>query len=99
MIYLVSYFQSPSPLVLQRELLNRIRKDASREDFENRNSGRFRRIFPPDDKYSQEKYATLLSDAFNTFLSGRATSLQKEIARTYNNKLRVRCSRVFMKQN
>ena len=75
---------------LQKDLLIRIRKDAAREDFENRNSGSFKRIFPPDDKFRREKYATLVADAFNVFLSGRATSLQQEINRAYNNKYRVR---------
>ena len=46
-----------------RELLAKIRRDAAREDFENRNCGRFRRIFPPDDKFKLEKYINLLVDS------------------------------------
>ncbi|XP_013397848.1 tubulin polyglutamylase TTLL7 isoform X2 [Lingula anatina] len=69
-------------------LLSRIRKDATREDFENRNCGRFRRIFPPDDKFHADKFTNLLTSAFSTFLSGKATTLTKEIERTYNNKLK-----------
>lgn len=70
-------------------MLVRIRKDASREDFENRHCGDFTRIFPPDDKFRREKYTKLMAEAFNTFLSGRANSLQQELDRTYNKKLRV----------
>ena len=84
-------FCTKSQLVLdlQKDMLTRMRKDAAREDYESRNCGRWRRIFPPDDKFKAEKYANLLSHAFNTFLSGRASQLQKEISRTYTNKLRV----------
>ena len=71
-------------------MLMRLRKDTAREDFENRNSGRFKRIFPPDDKFRREKYANLMADAFGVFLSGRANTLQQEIHRTYNNRLKVR---------
>lgn len=71
-------------------MLTRIRKDATREDFENRNCGRFKRIFPPEDKFRREKYANLMADAFGVFLSGRANTLQQEIHRTYNNRLKVR---------
>ena len=74
---------------LQKDMLMRIRRDAAREDFENRNIGRFRRIFPPDDKFLREKYAGMLADAFSVFLSGRTTSLQKEIQRTYTGQLKV----------
>lgn len=38
-----------------------------------------RRIYPPDDKLLLEKYESLLSAAFQTFLAGRAASLQKEM--------------------
>uniref|UniRef100_A0A669EEC4 Tubulin tyrosine ligase-like family, member 7 n=1 Tax=Oreochromis niloticus TaxID=8128 RepID=A0A669EEC4_ORENI len=37
------------------------------------------RIYPPDDKLLLEKYESLLSAAFQTFLAGRAASLQKEM--------------------
>jgi tubulin polyglutamylase TTLL7 len=67
----------------------KVRRGAAREEHENRNSGRYQRIFPPDDKFKQEKYSALLNDAFSIFLSGRSGSLQKEIQMTYNQKLRV----------
>ena len=70
-------------------MLLRMRKDAIREEFENRHCGHFKRIFPPQDKFRQERYTKLLSDAYGLFLSGRASSLQQEIKRTYNNLLRV----------
>ncbi|CAB1453125.1 unnamed protein product [Pleuronectes platessa] len=38
-----------------------------------------KRIYPPDDKLLLEKYEGLLSAAFQTFLAGRAASLQKEM--------------------
>lgn len=61
-----------------RDRLSQIRRDAAREEFENMNMGNFRRIFPPEDKTRREKYNGLLADAFKLFLSGRATSLQKD---------------------
>lgn len=42
-------------------------------------SAAYRRIYPPDDKLLLEKYESLLSAAFQTFLAGRAASLQKEM--------------------
>jgi len=66
-----------------------MRKDAIREEFENKHCGHFKRIFPPQDKFRQEKYMMLLSDAYGIFLSGRASSLQQEIKKTYNSMLRV----------
>lgn len=42
-------------------------------------SAAHRRIYPPDDKLLLEKYESLLSAAFQTFLAGRAASLQKEM--------------------
>lgn len=39
----------------------------------------YRRIYPPDDKLLLEKYEGLLAAAFQTFLSGRAASLQREM--------------------
>ncbi|XP_071117316.1 tubulin polyglutamylase TTLL7-like isoform X2 [Haliotis cracherodii] len=71
-----------------RELLSRIRRAATREEYENRNCGRFRRIFPSDDRARQEKYCSLLSSCFTVFLAGRGSSMQKEIQTTYNNRLR-----------
>ncbi|XP_033737297.1 tubulin polyglutamylase TTLL7-like isoform X4 [Pecten maximus] len=71
-----------------KETLARIRKVSAREDYENRNRGRFRRIFPPDDKIRHERYVQLLSSTFGIFMSGKAPAMQKEIQRVYNNKLK-----------
>ncbi|XP_041358202.1 tubulin polyglutamylase TTLL7-like isoform X2 [Gigantopelta aegis] len=71
-----------------KELLSRVRKTAAREEFENKNCGRFRRIFPCEDKARQEKYCSLLSSSFSVFMGGRGTTMQKEIQITYNNKYR-----------
>lgn len=71
-----------------KEMLARIKKQVSREDFENRNMGRFRRIFPTEDKARQEKYVNLMSSIFNIFMSGRAPAMQKEIQRIYKNPLK-----------
>lgn len=75
--------------VLQKELLARVRKATAREDFENRNAGRYKRIFPSDDKAKQQKYISLMSSVFGIFMSGRAPAMQKEIQKVYNNQLRV----------
>ncbi|CAC5423813.1 TTLL7 [Mytilus coruscus] len=71
-----------------RELLARIKKQSLREDYDNRNMGKFRRIFPTEDKARQEKYVRLMSSIFNIFMSGRAPAMQKEIQRIYKNPLR-----------
>ncbi|XP_005098301.1 tubulin polyglutamylase TTLL7 [Aplysia californica] len=71
-----------------KELLNRIRKMADKEDYENRNCGRFRRIFPSEDRVRQDRYCRILSTAFSVFLAGRSNSMQKEIQVNYNNKYR-----------
>ncbi|XP_069127593.1 tubulin polyglutamylase TTLL7-like isoform X2 [Argopecten irradians] len=71
-----------------KETLARLRKVSAREDYENRNRGRFRRIFPPDDKIRHERYVQLLSATFGIFMSGKAPAMQKEIQRVYNNKLK-----------
>ena len=76
--------------ILQKELLARVRKAGWREEFENRNKGRFIRIFPTDDRIRQERYIQLLQTAYTTFMSGRAPSMHKEIQLVYNNKLKVR---------
>nr|XP_046154077.1 tubulin polyglutamylase TTLL7 [Oncorhynchus gorbuscha] len=62
-----------------KEQLTQVRKQISREDHEKRHLGNYRRIYPPDDKLLLEKYESLLSAAFQTFLAGRAASLQKEM--------------------
>ena len=72
----------------QKEILNRIRREAAREEYENRHSNRFRRIFPPDDKFRRERYAALLNESFKTFLAGRSSSLQKEIEEQYSQRYR-----------
>ncbi|CAG2193524.1 TTLL7 [Mytilus edulis] len=71
-----------------KELLARIKKQSLREDYDNRNMGKFRRIFPTEDKARQEKYVRLMSSIFNIFMSGRAPAMQKEIQRIYKNPLR-----------
>ncbi|XP_076440096.1 tubulin polyglutamylase TTLL7-like isoform X3 [Babylonia areolata] len=71
-----------------KDLLTKIRKASTREDYENRNCGRFRRIFPCDDRARHAKYCTMLGTSFGLFLSGRGATLQKEIEVNYNNKLR-----------
>lgn len=55
-------------------------------------SAAYRRIYPPDDKLLLEKYESLLSAAFQTFLAGRAASLQKEM----NNPLKRMKARTSM---
>ncbi|XP_016850374.1 tubulin polyglutamylase TTLL7 isoform X2 [Anolis carolinensis] len=62
-----------------KETLAQVRKQISKEEHENRHMGNYRRIYPPDDKLLLEKYETLLAAAFQTFLSGRAASLQREM--------------------
>uniref|UniRef100_A0A4W4HEZ8 Tubulin tyrosine ligase-like family, member 7 n=1 Tax=Electrophorus electricus TaxID=8005 RepID=A0A4W4HEZ8_ELEEL len=62
-----------------KERLAEVRKQISREEHEKRHLGNYRRIYPPDDKLLLEKYEGLLSVAFQTFLAGRAASLQKEM--------------------
>ncbi|KAM5256322.1 tubulin polyglutamylase TTLL7 isoform 2-T2 [Ctenodactylus gundi] len=62
-----------------KERLAQVRKQISREQHENRHMGNYRRIYPPDDKTLLEKYESLLAVAFQTFLSGRAASLQREL--------------------
>lgn len=79
----------PVSTILQKELLARVRKAGWREEFENKNRGRFLRIFPTDDKIRQERYIQLLQVAYSSFMSGRAPSMHKEIQLVYNNKLKV----------
>ena len=74
---------------LQKELLARIRKENAKTDFEDRNCGRFRRIFPPQDRYQQERYAKLLLSAFNSLVVGKNASMAREIERQYLKKYRV----------
>uniref|UniRef100_A0A672SJ10 Tubulin tyrosine ligase-like family, member 7 n=1 Tax=Sinocyclocheilus grahami TaxID=75366 RepID=A0A672SJ10_SINGR len=62
-----------------KERLAQVRKQVSRDEHEKRHLGNYRCIYPPDDKLLLEKYESLLSAAFQTFLAGRAASLQKEI--------------------
>ncbi|XP_042191329.1 tubulin polyglutamylase TTLL7 isoform X2 [Callorhinchus milii] len=62
-----------------KERLSQVRKQISREEHENRHLGNYRRIYPPDDKQLLEKYENLLAIAFQTFLAGRAASLQREL--------------------
>ncbi|XP_049735577.1 tubulin polyglutamylase TTLL7 isoform X2 [Elephas maximus indicus] len=62
-----------------KERLAQVRKQVSKEEHENRHMGNYRRIYPPEDKTLLEKYENLLAVAFQTFLSGRAASFQREL--------------------
>ncbi|XP_030062157.1 tubulin polyglutamylase TTLL7 isoform X2 [Microcaecilia unicolor] len=62
-----------------KERLAQVRKQISKDEYESRHMGNYRRIYPPDDKLLLEKYESLLTTAFQTFLSGRAASLQSEM--------------------
>lgn len=62
-----------------KERLLQVRKQISQEEHENRHMGNYRRIYPPEDKTLLEKYEGLLAVAFQTFLSGRATSFHREM--------------------
>ncbi|XP_029474237.1 tubulin polyglutamylase TTLL7 isoform X2 [Rhinatrema bivittatum] len=62
-----------------KERLVQVRKQISRDEYEVFHMGNYRRIYPPDDKQLLEKYESLLMAAFQTFLSGRAVSLQREL--------------------
>ncbi|MEE6494674.1 hypothetical protein FKM82_001836 [Ascaphus truei] len=62
-----------------KERLAEVRKQISREEYENGHMGNYRRIYPPEDKLLLEKYEGLLATAFQTFLAGRAASLQREM--------------------
>lgn len=62
-----------------KERLVQVRKQVSKEQHENRHMGNYRRIYPPEDKILLEKYENLLAVAFQTFLSGRAASFQREL--------------------
>ncbi|XP_071508223.1 tubulin polyglutamylase TTLL7-like [Diadema antillarum] len=61
-----------------RAKLAQVRRENAREDYENRNMGRFRRIYPPQDRFLKEKYDQLIAEAFEVFLSGRAATLQRD---------------------
>nr|XP_033772520.1 tubulin polyglutamylase TTLL7 isoform X2 [Geotrypetes seraphini] len=62
-----------------KEKLAQVRKQISKDEYESRHLGNYRRIYPPDDKLLLGKYESLLTIAFQTFLSGRAASLQREM--------------------
>ena len=62
-----------------------LRKEAARQEYEAKNLGKFRRIFPIDDRSMLEHYIKLLSKAFETLLAGRANQLQKEVISNYQN--------------
>ncbi|OAF66702.1 Tubulin polyglutamylase TTLL11 [Intoshia linei] len=70
-----------------QDLLIRIRKDAERDEWELENSGRFTRIFPPNDRFKKEKYTNLIIQVFKIFFHGRSKGLQNEIERIYSNSL------------
>ena len=71
-------------------MLARTKRETLKDDYESRNLGRFKKIFPPEDKFRREKYAALMEDAFSIFLpGGRAGGMKEEIERLYKNPLRV----------
>ena len=73
--------------------MTKIRKENAKTEYEDRNCGRFRRIFPPQDRFQQEKYAKLLLSAFSILVStvgGKTNStMSREIERQYITKYRV----------
>lgn len=73
-------------------MLAKIRRENAKIEYEDRNCGRFRRIFPPQDKFLQEKYAKLLYSAFNNLVigAGKNGSIAKEIEIQYLRKYKVR---------
>lgn len=77
--------------LLQKELLARVRKENARTEYEDRNCGRFLRIFPPTERFQQEKYAKLMYSAFSNLVigAGKNGAIAKEIERQYIKKYRV----------
>ena len=63
--------------------LFRIRADGAREDYENRHCGAYRRVFPPADIFSRERFGKLLITCVSSLLPTRSASLLKELQTTY----------------
>lgn len=68
-------------------LLDKFRRNAAQEAFENENCGQFYRIFPSDDKLRQQKYTTWMTYAFLIFQSDVKISVPKDIDNIYNHTL------------
>ena len=85
----------------QKDLLAKVKKENARTDYENRNCGRYRRIFPPPERHRQERYAKLLYTAFNSLVIGAGANgaIAREIERQYMRKYRVRSRRVNITAN
>ena len=62
-----------------------LRKEAARQEYESKNLGKFRRIFPMDDRSLLEHYVKVLSKAFDVLLAGRANQIEKEVISNYQN--------------
>ncbi|CAB4021801.1 tubulin polyglutamylase TTLL7-like, partial [Paramuricea clavata] len=60
-----------------KEQLARIRIDAAKEDYEFRNLGHYRRIYPPRDKEKSQFYFNLLDAALRLFSTGKTTSAKQ----------------------
>lgn len=70
-------------------MLDKFRRNAAQEAFENENCGQFYRIFPSDDKLRQQKYTTWMTYAFLIFQSDVKISVPKDIDNIYNHTLQV----------
>jgi hypothetical protein len=73
----------------QKEQLARLHHCAELEEFENRHCGKFRRIFPPDDKFKRDEYLKLILESFEIVMPGRAQNLQQEFNKFYCSNLQV----------
>ncbi|XP_075244954.1 tubulin polyglutamylase TTLL7-like [Convolutriloba macropyga] len=62
-----------------------LRRESIRQEYESKNLGKFRKIFPIDDRVQLEQYITILSKGFDVLLAGRGGQLQKEIISNYKN--------------
>lgn len=84
--------------ILQKELLARIRRENARTEYEDRNCGRFKRIFPPNERFQQDKYARLLYSAFTHLVigAGKNGAAAREIERQYMKKYRVSLLRITL---
>ncbi|XP_028413056.1 tubulin polyglutamylase TTLL7-like [Dendronephthya gigantea] len=65
-------------IVQLKEQLFRIRTDAAKEDYEFRNSGHYRRIYPPRDKEKLQSYLNLLDGALKLFSTGKTSTVNQK---------------------
>lgn len=87
--HLISDFILYSICNAQKEQLARLHHYAELEEFENRHCRKFRRIFPPDDKFKRDEYLKLISESFEIVMPGRAQNLQQEFNKFYCSNLQV----------